>query len=169
MVQNKWLCVRLDTPCINVTSKPSLPLFADWPRVVCFALRFSWAKLASGHRLLTKGCSENFTMADVSSYRIEVAADPANPGYHRWAISQNGQQLDLPGYAYASAWSAEEAARTALRWHLILNPLRSQPDMGSCPSLRSSVVLPRGSGKFNLTGLKRLLLSKPATAYPSQT
>ena len=108
-------------------------------------------------------------MSDVSSYRIEVGADPANPGYYRWAILQNGQQLDLPGYAYASVWSAEEAARTALRWHLILNPLRSEPDMGSCPSLRSAVGLHGRSGKLNWTGLKRLLLSKPVNAHPSQT
>lgn len=66
-------------------------------------------------------------MPQVPSYRIDVAVCPANPRYYRWTVTQDGQPLDLPGYAYASAWSAREAARVALHWHCVLGPSRVVP------------------------------------------
>lgn len=74
-------------------------------------------------------------MSQPSRYRIETAACPANPGYHRWAVYRDDQPLDLPGYAYTTAWAASEAARVALHWHLVLTPLRAQPDLQDCPIL----------------------------------
>ncbi|GLS47142.1 hypothetical protein GCM10007884_51520 [Methylobacterium brachythecii] len=68
-------------------------------------------------------------MTCINSHRIEIAEDPVNPLYYRWQIFQDGKLLDLSGFAYATARSAKEAAQVALKWHLILEPLRSRLDM----------------------------------------
>ncbi len=55
-----------------------------------------------------------------ATYRVEVVPCPHDPELFRWQIVANGTPIDCPGFAYATAWSAEEAGRVALHWHLAL-------------------------------------------------
>lgn len=52
--------------------------------------------------------------------RVLIAPCPRDPHLFRWSILCSGTPLDIPGYAYATAWSAAEAGRVALHWHRTL-------------------------------------------------
>lgn len=69
-------------------------------------------------------------------YVIRVGRCLDDPHLFRWRIERDGTVLSLPGFAYGTAWSAAEAARVALHWHLVLG----LEDKGSPKSASSAVI-----------------------------
>ena len=61
-------------------------------------------------------------MAQPTNYRVEVVRCPQDERLFRWRILADGQAIELPGYAYATAWSAAQAGQVALYWYLALQP-----------------------------------------------
>ena len=61
------------------------------------------------------------------TFRVSVAPCPRDPHLFRWHILCIGTPLDMPSYAYTTAWSAAEAGRVALHWHRTLRTPVPEP------------------------------------------